>query len=67
MADPKQSVTYLEDADIFRWIEDVRSAVSWHRGREVKRSDVLRWLTRRGRAECDALSDLTIESISSQI
>ena len=67
MADPKQSVTYLEDSDVLAWIEQIRSGVSWHRGRTVQRSEVLRWLTRRAKAECPALSGLAIESISSQI
>lgn len=63
----KISTTYSEDAETLAWIDKVRTDVGWHRGRPVSRADVIRWLTRRAKAEIGPLTDLQVESISSQI
>lgn len=64
MAVMKQSVTYSEDPGVLAWIEDIRQRISEHRGSEVTRTDVIRWLTRQGRSRFDGLTD---DAISAQV
>lgn len=61
----KISTTYSEDAETLAWIDRTRREVSAHKGREVSRSDVIRWLTRAGSAT--AREELSIVEIAAQV
>ena len=59
-----EKITYQEDPDTLSWIDTLANRLGAHKGREVSRAEVVRWLTRNGR---DRYGNLSISTISAQV